>query len=163
MRQGVNITHGCKVDWRGCGSNAALPAPGWLLQHRAGQGLSLGWLWVTVWQRQGWMVLTWSLLPFQGVLFGFSYLLALCSIPRFQGLLSQERMVSEKERERSGACSTHAFGFWRFSYKGILAQPPSPLLFGKKKVGCVTLMYSWGKETREITPAADEFPLLASV
>lgn len=88
MRQGVNITHGCKVDWRGCGCNAALPAPGWLLQHRAGRGLSLGWLWVTVWQRQGWMVLAWSLLPFQGVLFGFSYLLAIFHSPLPSAALS---------------------------------------------------------------------------
>lgn len=70
------MAHGCKAGWHGCGSDVALPAPTWLLQHHRPS---------TVPSK---MVLTWSPLPFRDVLFGFSYLLAIFHSPLPRAALS---------------------------------------------------------------------------
>lgn len=74
-RQVVTLPCGCRVGWRGHGSNRTFPDGSCTqCQPRPPSG-------GTLWQRHSQMVLTWSPLPIQSILFGFSYSLAVFHCP----------------------------------------------------------------------------------
>lgn len=152
----------CRMGWHGRGSSKIFPG-GCCITMSAKATLCGASV-----QRHSQMVLTWPPLPFQSILLGFSYSLAIFHSPlghsaawgggMHHHFLSWVNDIS-KGKGTWWSLQHLCICLWHFWNKGMFTQPPTHWLFGKRWVP--DPMH--GRGEREITPAAEEFPLLFSV